>query len=67
MRYLYQETSEKEAEEIRKALHEDAELNDRYLRLREGKHAIDKVRLEPSTKSLLAIMSFARNAMKQKH
>jgi len=67
MRYLYQETSEKEADEIRKALDSDAELNRRYLRLFEGKSEIDKARLEPSTKSMHAIMSFARNAIKQKH
>ena len=67
MRYLYQETSEKEAEEIRKALLEDADLQRRYRQLCDGKSEIDQVRLEPSSKSLLAIMSYARNAVKEKH
>lgn len=67
MRYLYQETSEKEAEDIRKALLDDADLQKRYLQLCEGKSEIDQVRLEPSSKSLLAIMSYARNAIKEKH
>jgi hypothetical protein len=67
MRYLYQETSEKEAEEIRKALLDDADLQRRYLQLCEGKSEIDLVHLEPSSKSLLAIMTYARNAVKEKH
>ncbi len=67
MRYLYQETSEKEAEEIQKALLADTDLKRKYLQLCEGKSEIDQVRLEPSSKSLLAIMSYARNAVKEKH
>lgn len=67
MRYLYQETSEKEAEDIRKALLADADLKRKYLHLCEGKSEIDQARLDPSSKSLLAIMSYARNAVKEKH
>lgn len=67
MRYLYHETPEKEAEEIRTALLNDPDLKRKYLQLCEGKSEIDQVRLEPSSKSLLAIMSFARSAVKEKH
>ena len=67
MRYLYHETSAKEADEIQKALQVDSDLQRRYLQLCEGKSEVDKVRLEPSSKTLLAIISHARNAVKEKH
>ena len=67
MRYLYHETSEKEAEAIQKALQVDLDLQRRYFQLSEGKSEIDQVRLEPSSKTVLAIMSYARNAVKAKH
>ena len=61
MRYLYKETSEKEDKEISKALISDSELREQYQELLAVKNQLDRVQLEPSSASVLNIMSHARS------
>jgi len=66
IRYLYHETTEKEETEINKALICDAELLAIYNDLRLMKKEIDNTMLEPSSSTVLNILSYARNIEQKK-
>ena len=66
IRYLYHETTEKEETEINKALICDAELLAIYNDLCLMKKEIDNTMLEPSSSTVLNILSYARNIEQKK-
>lgn len=61
MRYLYKETSEKENSEISKALISDSELREQYQDLLAVKKQLDGAQLEPSSSTVLNILTHARS------
>jgi hypothetical protein len=61
MRYLYHETTEKEEQEISKALLSDTELRALYTSMVALKKEMDKAQLEPSSSTVLNILSYARS------
>ena len=67
MRYLYHETTEKEEQEISKALLSDTELREMYTSMLALKKDLDKAQLEPSPATVLNILSYARSEQHQKH
>ena len=67
MRYLYHETSEKEEQEINKALLSDNELRAMYTAMVALKNEMDKAQLEPSPSTVLNILSYSRSEQHQKH
>ena len=67
MRYLYHETTEKEEQEISKALLTDTELRVMYQSMLALKTEMDKAQLEPSPSTVLNILSYARSEQHQKH
>ena len=67
MRYLYHETTEKEEQEISKALLTDSELRELYASMLALKKEMDKAQLEPSPQTVLNILSYARAEQHQKH
>jgi hypothetical protein len=67
MRYLYHETTEKEEQEISKALLSDTELRELYASMLALKKDMDKAQLEPSPAAVLNILSYARSEQHQKH
>ena len=66
MRYLYHETTEKEEQEICKALLTDSELRVMYQSMLALKAEMDKAQLEPSPSTVLNILSYARSEQHQK-
>ena len=66
MRYLYHETSEKEEQEISKALLTDTELRAMYTSMLALKNEMDKAHLEPSPSTVLNILSYSRSEQHQK-
>ena len=67
MRYLYHETTEKEEQEISKALLTDSELRELYTSMLAMKKELDSAQLEPSPQTVLNILSYARAGQPQKH
>jgi hypothetical protein len=67
MRYLYRETTEKEEQEISKALLTDTELRELYTSMLALKKEMDSAKLEPSPQTVLNILSYARAGQHQKH
>lgn len=67
MRYLYHETTEKEEQEISKALLTDTELCAVYTSMLALKREMDKAQLEPSASTVLNILSYSRTEQHQKH
>ena len=67
MRYLYHETTEKEEQEISRALLSDTELRELYASMLALKKDLDKAQLEPSPATVLNILSYARSEQPQKH
>lgn len=61
MRYLYHETTEKEEQEINKALLTDTELCVMYQTMLNLKKEMDNAQLEPSPNTVLNILSYARS------
>ncbi len=61
VRYLYNETSEDENAAIEESLIKDVHLLDFYLDGLSLKSDLDKIRLEPSERSIQAILAFSRN------
>lgn len=61
MRYLYHETTEKEEQEISKALLTDTELRAVYTSMLALKKEMDKAQVEPSPDTVLNILSYARS------
>ncbi len=62
IKYLYQETTEKETREIEIALSRDSELQILYNDLRAMKNALEDVRLEPASSTILSILSHSKLA-----
>lgn len=60
MRYLYQETTEKENLEISKALLADLELQQTYQQLVVLKQELEAAHLQPAPSTVLNILSYAR-------
>ena len=67
MRYLYHETTEKEEQEINKALLTDTELRNLYSSMLAMKNEMDKAQLEPSPATVMNILSYSRSERHQKH
>lgn len=67
IRYLYHETTEKEEQEINKALLSDSELRAMYTSMSAIKKEMDNAQLEPSPATVLNILSYARTEQHQKH
>lgn len=67
IRYLYHETTEKEEQEINKALLADSELRAMYTSMSAIKKEMDNAQLEPSPATVLNILSYARSKQHQKH
>ena len=63
IRYLYQETTEKEKREIDNALICDGELRALYNELCSMKASMDEAHIEPSTSAVLNILSYSRGQM----
>jgi hypothetical protein len=66
MRYLYQETTEKEEREISKALACDSELQSLYMELCAMKNEMDKIKLEPSSTTVLNILSYSKSLQEKR-
>ena len=60
IRYLYHETSEKEEKELSNALLCDSELLALYNELSAARKMMDEAVLEPSSQTILNILSHAR-------
>ena len=67
MRYLYHETTEKEEREINRALLADNELRELYQSMSAMKREMDKAQLEPSSSTVLNILSYSRNEQHHDH
>lgn len=67
MRYLYRETTEKEEQEITKALLADNELRELYQSMSALKAELDKTPLEPSSSTVLNILSYSRSEQHHDH
>ena len=67
MRYLYHETTQKEEQEITKALLADNELRELYQSMSAMKNEMDKAQLEPSSSTVLSILSYSRNEQHHDH
>jgi hypothetical protein len=60
IRFIYQETTEEEAQEINRVLAFDRELQLHYRELLLTKDSMDKARLEPSASTVANILRYAR-------
>ena len=67
IRYLYHETSERETQEICKALLTDSELRSMYTSMCTIKKEMDAAQLEPSAQTVLNILSYAKSSTTVKH
>jgi hypothetical protein len=61
IRYIYLETTEAETREIDKALLCDSELQALCQELRSMKKGMDEAQLEPSSSTVLNILSYSRS------
>ena len=61
IKFLYHETSEEESREISKALLCDSELQALFNELKAMMAKLDDAQLEPSSTSLLNILSYSRS------
>jgi hypothetical protein len=60
MRFLYHETNEDQTKAISKAVLNDPELRAQLAEMISSKKVLDAAQLEPSTESVLNILSYAR-------
>ena len=67
IRYLYHETTEKEEQEINKALLCDSDLRDQYKKMRSMKHDIESAQLEPSPDTIRNILNYSKSTSSVKH
>ena len=67
MRYRYHETTEKEEQEINKALLADNELRELYQSMSAMKNELEKAQLEPAASTVLNILSYSRNEQHHEH
>ena len=61
IRYLYRETTEEEKKEIDKALRRDEELKAVYAELRSVVKDLNSSHAEPSSQTILNILSYSRD------
>ncbi|MFN8353896.1 MAG: hypothetical protein U0Y10_05615 [Spirosomataceae bacterium] len=61
VRYVYDETTDEENQLIEEALIEDTDLLMFYLDIADLKEGMDKVRMQPSDRSVDKILAFSRN------
>ena len=61
IRYVYQETSELETKEIRKALLCDAKLEEMYKDILSMKADLDKAKKSPSDKVINSILNYSKS------
>lgn len=61
IRYLYHETTEKEEQEINKALLTDSELRAMYTSMLAIKKEMDASHMEPSAQTVLNILSYSKS------
>ncbi|MEM7110395.1 MAG: hypothetical protein AAF519_19360 [Bacteroidota bacterium] len=61
VRYVYQETSELETKEIRKALLCDAKLEEMYKQILSMKADLDKARKNPSDHAIDNILNYSKS------
>lgn len=60
IRFIYQETTEEETKEINLGLAADPELQRQFRELMLSRNALDKARLEPSSRTIDQILDYAR-------
>ena len=60
IRYIYQETTEREKQEIEQALLLDNKLFEEYKNLAEVSMELDRVELSPSEKTINKILNFSK-------
>lgn len=60
VRFIYQETTEEEAQEINRVLASDPELQRQYRELLLSKNSLDKATLEPSAHAVENILTYVR-------
>lgn len=60
IRFLYHETSEQEEREINRALLCDSVLQAQYKELTAGMKALDEAQMQPSSATVLSILSYSR-------
>ena len=61
IRYIYQETTLEESDEIRSALLFDEHLNEDYNHLKQTIVSLDKVEKQPSKNSIDRILSYSKS------
>jgi hypothetical protein len=61
IRFLYHETTEEETKEINKALLCDSDLQAQYTALASAAKGIEKAELQPSSETILNILSYSRS------
>ncbi|MBX2965126.1 MAG: hypothetical protein KF845_03205 [Cyclobacteriaceae bacterium] len=66
IRFLYHETTEKEEQEINKALLTDSELRAMYTSMCAVKKEMDASHLEPSAQTVLNILSYSKSTVSVK-
>jgi hypothetical protein len=67
IRYLYHETTEKEEQEINKALLCDTDLRALYKSMCSIKKEMDSAQLEPSPKTVMNILNYSKSNSSIKH
>jgi hypothetical protein len=66
IRYLYHETTEDETREIDNALICDSELQSLYTELCSMKNNMDRAKVEPSSRAVLNILSYAKSELEKR-
>jgi len=66
MRYLYQETTEKENQEIKRALLTDCELQKSYQELMQLRKDMEAGLMQPAASTVLNIISYARSVQEKR-
>jgi hypothetical protein len=66
IRYLYHETTEDETREIDNALICDSELQSLYTELCSMKNNMDRAKVEPSSRAVLNILSYAKGELEKR-
>lgn len=61
IRFLYQETTDEESQEISNALLCDTDLRTKLQELQQMKQQLDEAALEPSATTVLNILSYSRS------
>lgn len=67
IQYLYQETSEKQAQEIKIAIQSNWELKEKFEALRNSMQMLDTAILSPRKQSVNAILDYAKKTAEVAH